>query len=100
MTHAPISEGCVPFALLALERFMFIRAVEKACCDLSVGRSRRSLFDSSLLRLFIFALARRPRQPARVPLCRTRTRSLRRTAVTDGPRGEPFAGLSSQRDLS
>jgi len=37
MTYAPISENDVPFALLALERMMFIRAFEKACWDLSAG---------------------------------------------------------------
>jgi hypothetical protein len=92
MTHAPISEDGVPFAVFALERLMFIRALEKACWDLSVGRSRRSSVR------FIFALARRLCRWAHVPPCRPvglgqDHRDLPRSRM--GPRG----GLSPASDL-
>ena len=101
-TRAPISEGCVPFALFALERLMFIRALEKACCDLSVGRSRRSLFDSSLRWLFGSSLPW-PGGRASGRVCRSvgrgqDHRGLPRSRM--GRRGGYFCALNSQRDLS
>ena len=95
MTQAPISENDAPFALLALERMMFIRAFEKACWDLSAG-AQPAIIGS----IHKFAVCAdhsihpcHGQEAVPVGTCaalRTRTRSSRLTAATDAPSRQTF----------